>query len=154
MKIKRDQVAGAVLVILGIIVFVMTNQLSVPFTLSYPGPKALPMIAAVGFTICGTGVFLDGCKEKMKDEKPFLSKGGWIRILVAMAVLVVYIFSVSLIGYLIVTPFVAYVLVTLFAKGNKSTFKGRGIYSVLLTAVIYVVYIYVFGLSLPSGALF
>ena len=41
MKIKRDQVAGAVLVILGIIVFVMTNQLSVPFTLSYPGPKAL-----------------------------------------------------------------------------------------------------------------
>lgn len=49
MKIKRDQVAGAVLVILGIIVFVMTNQLSVPFTLSYPGPKALPMIAGSRF---------------------------------------------------------------------------------------------------------
>ena len=42
----------------------------------------------------------------------------------------------------------------LFAKGSKSTLKGRVIYSVLLTAIIYVVYIYVFGLSLPSGALF
>ena len=132
MKIKRDQVAGAVLVLLGIIVFVMTNQLSVPFTLSYPGPKALPMIAAVGFMICGAGVFLEGCKEK----------------------LAVYVFAASLIGYLIVTPFVTYALTTLFAKGSKSTLKGRVIYSVLLTAIIYVVYIYVFGLSLPSGALF
>ena len=154
MKIKRDQVAGAVLVILGIIVFVMTNQLSVPFTLSYPGPKALPMIAAVGFMICGAGVFLEGCKEKLEDAKPFLKKEGWIKILVAMAVLAVYVFAASLIGYLIVTPFVTYALTTLFAKGSKSTLKGRVIYSVLLTAIIYVVYIYVFGLSLPSGALF
>ena len=154
MKLKRDQVAGAVLVILGIIVFVMTNQLSVPFTLSYPGPKALPMIAAFGFVVCGAGVFLEGCKEKLEDEKPFLSKQGWIKALVAMVVLAVYVFAASLIGYLITTPFVTYGLTTLFAKGSKSTVKGRVIYSVLLTAIIYVVYIYVFGLSLPSGARF
>lgn len=154
MKIKRDQVAGAILVILGIVVFVMTNQLSVPFTLSYPGPKALPMIAAFGFIICGAGVFLEGCKKKLEDEKPFLNKEGWMKAFVAMAVLALYVFAASLIGYLIVTPFVTYGLTTLFAKGSKSTLKGRILYSVLLTAVIYVVYIYVFGLSLPSGSLF
>lgn len=154
MKIKRDQAAGAVLVILGIIVFVMTNQFSVPFTLSYPGPKALPMIAAVGFIICGAGVFLEGCREKLEEEKPFLTKEGWMKVLVAMVILAVYVFAASLIGYLIVTPFVTYALTTLFAKGSSSTLKGRIIFSVLLTVIIYVIYIYVFGLSLPSGALF
>ena len=90
----------------------------------------------------------------MEDEKPFLNKEGWIKALVAMVILAVYVFAASLIGYLIVTPFVTYGLTTLFAKGSKSTLKGRILYSVLLTAVIYVVYIYVFGLSLPSGSLF
>lgn len=153
MKIKRDQVAGAILVILGIIVFVMVNQLKTPFTLSYPGPKALPMIAAVGFVVCGAGVFLEGCKEKA-DEKVFMVKAGWIRMACAMAVLAVYVFAASLVGYLITTPFVTYGLTTMFAKGSSSTLKGRVIFSVLVSVIIYVIYTFVFGLSLPSGALF
>ena len=153
MKIKRDQVAGAILVILGIIVFVMTNQMSTPFSLSYPGPKALPMIAAFGFVVCGAGVFLEGCKQKA-DEKVFMAKEGWIKILGAMAVLAVYVFAASLIGYLITTPFVTYALTTMFAKGSNSTLKGRIIFSVLISVIIYVIYTYVFGLGLPSGSLF
>lgn len=153
MKVSRDKVAGAILVILGIVVFIMTNQFKMPFSFSYPGPKALPRIAAFGFVVCGAGVFLEGCK-KAAEEKPFMTKEGWIKIFMAMAVLAVYVFAASLVGYLITTPFVTYALTTLFAKGSSSTLKGRIIFSVLLSIIIYVIYTYVFGLSLPSGALF
>ncbi|MCI8888835.1 MAG: tripartite tricarboxylate transporter TctB family protein [Hungatella sp.] len=153
MNLKRDQVTGALLVLVGIVVFVMTSQMRVPFSMSYPGPKALPMIAAFGFVVCGGGIFLEGMKKKEAD-KPFMSKEGWIRMALAMAVLAVYVFASSLIGYLFTTPFAAYALTTLFAKGSKSTLKGRIIYSVLLSVIIYVIYIYVFGLTLPSGSLF
>ncbi len=153
MNIKRDQLTGALLVVIGIVVFVMTSQMNVPFSMAYPGPKALPMIAAFGFVVCGAGIFVEGMK-KQEAEKLFMTKEGWIRMALAMAVLAVYVFVSSLIGYLITTPFAAYALTTMFAKGSKSTLKGRIIYSVLLSVIIYVIYIYVFGLSLPSGSLF
>lgn len=153
MNLKRDQITGALLVLVGIVVFVMTSQLRVPFSMSYPGPKALPMIAAFGFVVCGGGIFLEGMKKKEAD-KPFMSKEGLIRMALAMVTLAVYVFASSLIGYLFTTPFAAYALTTMFAKGSKSTVKGRIFYSVLLSVIIYVIYIYVFGLTLPSGSLF
>lgn len=153
MKVKRDQITGALLVAVGIAVFLMTSQLKKPFSMSYPGPKALPMIAAFGFVVCGGGIFLEGMK-KAEEEKAFLSKEGWIRMALAMLVLAVYVFASSLIGYLPTTPFAVYALTTMFAKGSKSTVKGRAIYSVAFSLIIYVIYIYVFGLSLPTGSLF
>ena len=153
MKLKRDQVAGGVLVILGVIVFIMTSQFSTPFSLAYPGPKAVPMIAAFGFVVCGLGIFLEGCKKK-EDEKAFMMKEGWVKMFLAMVVLALYVFAASLVGYLITTPFAAYALTTMFAKGSKRTLKGRLLFAILLSVIIYVIYTYVFGLSLPSGSLF
>lgn len=154
MKANRDQITGALLVVLGIVVFIMTSQLKTPFSMSYPGPKAVPMIAAFGFVVCGAGIFAEGLKNRGKEDKPFVTKEGWIRMLVTMAVLAIYIFAASLLGYLITTPFAAYALTTLFARGKKSSLKGRILFSVLLAVIIYVIYIYVFGLTLPSGSLF
>lgn len=153
MKLKRDQITGAVLVLLGIIVAFMTSSFSVPFSMSYPGPKALPMIAVIGFIVCGAGIFVESTKRN-KEEKVFLVKEGWIRVIISLALLAVYILAMKYVGYLIATPIICYILTTLYAKGSKSTLKGRLIYTILLTAIIYVVYVYAFGLGVPTGELF
>ena len=148
MKLKRDQITGALLVLIGIIVAFMTSSFSVPFSMSYPGPKALPMIAVIGFIVCGAGIFVESTKSN-KEEKVFLVKEGWIRVIVSTVIL-----AMKYVGYLIATPVICYILTTLYAKGSKSTLKGRLIYTILLTAIIYVVYVYAFGLGVPTGELF
>lgn len=153
MKLKRDQLTGTVLVILGIVVFAMTTTFSIPITAAYPGPRMLPTIAAFGFVVCGLGIFVESTISK-KDEKTFLLKDGWIRVILTLIVIAAYIAGMTLAGYLIATPIILYVLTTMFAKSSKTSVKGRIIFSVVFSLVVYVIYVYAFGLTLPGGMLF
>ena len=152
-KIKRDQIVGAISVILGIIILVMISGYSVPFSASYPGPKALPGIAAFGFIICGIGVFVEGTLSK-KEDKPYMPKHGWPKMGLTVLVLCLYVLLEKYIGFVISTPIATFVLVTMFAKGSGSKLLTRIIFAVAVTIVIYVVYVVAFGMSLPSGILF
>ncbi len=153
MKLKRDQITGIALILLGIAVAVMVSQFKVPFSVTYPGPKALPMIAVFGFVICGAGIFAESAKST-KEEPVFLVKEGWIRILISTGILALYILGMKYLGYLIATPITCYALTTLYAKGSETTLKGRILYTVLLTLIIYVIYVFAFGLGVPAGELF
>lgn len=153
MKIKRDQVTGAVLVLLGLVVFFMTNTFTMPITAAYPGPRMLPTIAALGFMVCGSGILIGSSLGK-KEEKVYMVKAGWIRIGAVLAVIAAYIAAMTVAGYLIATPIILYVLTAMFAKGSDSTLKGRIIFSVAVSVIIYVIYVFAFGLTLPSGILF
>ena len=79
MKVKRDQLTGAVLVIAGLVFAYLISQFKTPFTAAYPGPSLLPGIGAFGLIVCGAGIFVQGCLKK-DAEKVFLSKKGWIRV--------------------------------------------------------------------------
>lgn len=153
MRLKRDQITGAVLVLTGVIIAVMVSRFKVPFSSSYPGPKALPSIAVVGFLVCGTGIFVESTRSQ-KEEPVFLVQEGWIRVAESIALLAAYILVMKYVGYLIATPVVCYLLTTLYAKGSNSTVKGRLIYTAVLTLLLYVIYVFVFGLGLPAGELF
>lgn len=139
--------------LLGIVVFLMTTTFSIPITAAYPGPRMLPSIAAFGFVVCGLGIFVEGTISK-KEEKTFLVKEGWIRVLLTLAVIAAYIAGMTVAGYLITTPIILYVLTTMFAKGSKTTIKGRVIFSVAVAVIIYAIYVFAFGLTLPAGMLF
>lgn len=153
MKIKRDQLTGAVLIILGIVVFIMTTSFSIPITGAYPGPRMLPTIAAFGFAVCGLGIFVNGTMSK-KEEKVYMVKAGWIRIGITLAVIAAYIAAMTVAGYLIATPVILYILTTMFARGSQTSLKGRIIFSVAVAVIIYVIYVFAFGLTLPGGMLF
>lgn len=152
-KIKRDQITGAALVLVGLVVAILVSRFKMPMTSAYPGPKMLPMIAVFGFIVCGGGIFIESTLSK-KEEKPFMVKEGWVRMGITLIVLAVYVLAMTYVGYLIATPVITYVMATLFAKGKTSSVKGRIIFSVLLTVIIYVIYVFAFGLGLPDGLLF
>jgi len=153
MKGKRDQITGAVLVILGIVVFLMTTTFSIPVTSSYPGPRMLPDIAAFGFVVCGLGIFIESIVNK-KEGTSYLTKEGWLKVVTVFLIIAGYIAGMLVAGYLIATPVILYIMTTLFAKGSSSTTKGRIMFSVLTAVIIYLIYVYAFGLTLPSGLLF
>ena len=148
MKIKRDQLTGAVLILLGIVVFMMTTSFSIPITGAYPGPRMLPTIAAFGL-----GILVNGTMSK-KEEKVYMVKAGWIRIGIPLAVIAAYIAAMTAVGYLIATPVILYILTTMFDRGSQTSLKGRIIFSVAVAVIIYVIYVFAFGLTLPGGMLF
>lgn len=152
-RAKRDQLTGAVLILTGVVTALLVSRFQIPMTASYPGPKMLPSIAAVGFVVCGIGCFVDGTLNK-KEEKAFMIKEGWIRMGAALGILAAYVFAMTYVGYLIATPIAAYILTTLFAREHTSTIQGRVVFSVLLAVIIYVIYVFAFGLGLPDGMLF
>ena len=153
MKGKRDQITGVVLVILGIVVFLMTTTFSIPITPSYPGPRMLPDIAAFGFVICGSGIFIESVVNK-KEGITYLTKEGWFRAGNVFLIIIAYIAGMLAVGYFITTPVIIYIMTTLFAKGSSSTRKGRILFSIITSVIIYLIYVFVFGLTLPSGLLF
>lgn len=150
---KRDQITGGFIFILGVIVYTLTTSFSKPLSMTYPGPRMLPTIAAFGFIICGTGIFLTST-FKHSEEKAFMSKSGWLRIGLILTILAVYILSMKILGFLIITPICLYILVTLFSKGWKSSLIGRVVFSLVFTGIIYVLYSNVFGLTLPRSMFF
>lgn len=149
LKIKRDQLIGLGLVILGLLIFAMIQGYSVPFTASYPGPKALPGLAAFGFVVCGAGIFIQGTTNK-KEDKAFLIKEGWVKLFSVFALLVLYVFIMKYLGFLITTPFVCYIFATLFAKNVKCPVRNRIIFSILFTVFIYFLYTKAFSLPMPE----
>lgn len=155
MKLKRDQITGIVLMVLAIAVTVLVFQFKKPMTAAYPGPKLFPLISAFGFAVCGLGIFITSTLSK-KEEQVFLMKEGWIKVGLTFLILCVYVFLMKYLGYLIVTPFTIFAFSTLFAKYGKvqSKILYRIIFSVAFSVFVYVMYVNVFGMTLPSGSLF
>ncbi len=152
MKLSRDQITGAAVVLLGLYVFAAISGYSVPFTASYPGPRALPGLAAIGFVICGTGIFINGCRHH--DGTPFLTKQGWGKLLLNVLLLALYILAMKYFGYSIATPILLFILSTWYAKGYTAKLPARIIFAIAVTIIVYLAYHIAFGYNLPVGEFF
>ncbi|MCD8222026.1 MAG: tripartite tricarboxylate transporter TctB family protein [Clostridiales bacterium] len=155
MKVKRDQVCGLALIIVGIIFGYLTSQFSKPFTPEYPGPKLLPAIAVFGLVVCGAGVFVNGCRQKA-DDKLLVDLTGFIRIVITFVILCVYVLAMKYVGFLIASPIVLYILTTYFSKASNLPTKlwARIVFSIAVSLILYAMYVPLFGMTLPGGLLF
>ncbi len=105
-------------------------------------------------SVCGLRLILVNGTMSKKEEKVYMVKAGWIRIGITLAVIAAYIAAMTAVGYLIATPVILYILTTMFARGSQTSLKGRIIFSVAVAVIIYVIYVFAFGLTLPGGMLF
>lgn len=155
MKIKRDQVTGLVLIILGVVFAVLISQFKKPFTPEYPGPMLLPGIGVFGLIVCGAGILVSGFRQTGED-KTFVSKAGWMRMLVTFAALCAYIFAMKYLGFFIVTPFVLFGITTYFsaASGVKTKLWVNILFAVAVSVFIWFMYVKLFSMPLPDGILF
>ena len=155
MKIKRDQITGLALILVGVVFAVLISQFKTPFTPEYPGPKLLPGIGVFGLIVCGLGVFVNGCRQQEPD-KVVLTASGLVRVVITFAILCAYILLMKFLGFLIVTPFVVFGITYYFSKASSVEIKlwVNILFSLAVTFIIWGMYVLLFGMTLPTGQIF
>ena len=109
------------------------------------GPAFFPKVICVILFVLGAALFISNLKTHFKADV----KNVKYTILV-MAVFAVYIFLISKIGYLVSTILFAFSIVTIL---KDTTFTVKILFSIIFPVSLYLLFTYVFKVSLPEGIL-
>ena len=154
MKMRRDMVTGIVGLLTCVFFFFMTLQVRQPAKLLEPGPRLLPFVALFLIGISSIALIVKGYKEREIAEKPYFPKGGVLKVTKSFLMLVVYAVAMTYLGFIITTPFATAAFIY-DLKGNSEVKPvPTAIISVVVTAVLYAMFVFAFQIKLPAGVLF
>lgn len=154
MKMRHDMVTGIVGLLACIFFFIMTQQVRQPANLLEPGPRLLPYVAIFLIGISSIALIVKGYKEREIAEKPYFPKGGVIKVTKSFLMLVIYAVAMTYLGFVITTPFATAAFIY-DLKGNSEVKPvSTVIISVVVTAVLYAMFVFAFQIKLPAGVLF
>ena len=154
MKMRHDMVTGIVGLLTCIFFFIMTQQVRQPANLLEPGPRLLPYVAIFMIGISSIALIVKGYKEREIAEKPYFPKGGVIKVTKSFLMLVIYAVAMTYLGFVITTPFATAAFIY-DLKGNSEVKPvSTVIISVVVTAVLYAMFVFAFQIKLPAGVLF
>ena len=154
MKMRHDMVTGIVGLLTCIFFFIMTQQVHQPANLLEPGPRLLPYVAIFLIGISSIALIVKGYKEREIAEKPYFPKGGVIKVTKSFLMLVIYAVAMTYLGFVITTPFATAAFIY-DLKGNSEVKPvSTVIISVVVTAVLYAMFVFAFQIKLPAGVLF
>ena len=139
-------------ILFGIAGIIMASNIQSIYTVATEdiGPKMFPIFACVGIILAAVGKLLTAPKGKIE---PFLSKEAWIRIGVMLGMFILYYLGMKYFGFLISTPIFLYAQ-SRYMSLRKVTVLKSIIVSVVLTAVLYVIFNYLIQCILPVGEIF
>jgi formate-dependent nitrite reductase membrane component NrfD len=147
-------VTGIVGLLTCIFFFIMTQQVRQPANLLEPGPRLLPYVAIFLIGISSIALIVKGYKEREIAEKPYFPKGGVIKVTKSFLMLVIYAVAMTYLGFVITTPFATAAFIY-DLKGNSEVKPvSTVIISVVVTAVLYAMFVFAFQIKLPAGVLF
>ena len=89
-----------------------------------------------------------------KEEKPYFPKGGIKKITKSFIMLCIYAVMLNFFGFLISTPFATFAFIYDLKGENKIKPLPSAIIAIVVTAVLYLMFVYGFQVRLPSGKLF
>lgn len=154
MKMRHDMVTGIVGLLTCIFFFIMTQQVRQSANLLEPGPRLLPYVAIFLIGISSIALIVKGYKEREIAEKPYFPKGGVIKVTKSFLMLVIYAVAMTYLGFVITTPFATAAFIY-DLKGNSEVKPvSTVIISVVVTAVLYAMFVFAFQIKLPAGVLF
>ncbi len=154
MKMRHNMVTGIVGLLTCIFFFIMTQQVRQPANLLEPGPRLLPYVAIFLIGISSIALIVKGYKEREIAEKPYFPKGGVIKVTKSFLMLVIYAVAMTYLGFVITTPFATAAFIY-DLKGNSEVKPvSTVIISVVVTAVLYAMFVFAFQIKLPAGVLF
>ena len=154
MKMRHDMVTGIVGLLTCIFFFIMTQQVRQPANLLEPGPRLLPYVAIFLIGISSIALIVKGYKEREIAEKPYFPKGGGIKVTKSFLMQVIYAVAMTYLGFVITTPFATAAFIY-DLKGNSEVKPvSTVIISVVVTAVLYAMFVFAFQIKLPAGVLF
>ncbi|MGH0053441.1 MAG: tripartite tricarboxylate transporter TctB family protein [Sphaerochaetaceae bacterium] len=137
----KDRVLAGISLCLGILMFVLTF-FTVDPTIRIegdPGPQFFPYVCASIFILFGIILAMRKSPEEI-EKKPFLTKIQWIKLFSLLGVLGIYILLIAFAGFCIGTCILLFVVSSMFAYGKNVSIYKRGIYSILVTVVMYLLF--------------
>ena len=154
MKMRHDMVTGIVGLLTCIFFFIMTQQVRQPANLLEPGPRLLPYVAIFLIGISSIALIVKGLQGARDCQKPYFPKGGVIKVTKSFLMLVIYAVAMTYLGFVITTPFATAAFIY-DLKGNSEVKPvSTVIISVVVTAVLYAMFVFAFQIKLPAGVLF
>lgn len=154
MKMRHDMVTGIVGLLTCIFFFIMTQQVRQPANLLEPGPRLLPYVAIFLIGISSIALIVKGYKEREIAEKPYFPKGGVIKVTKSFLMLVIYAVAMTYLGFVITTPFATAAFIYALKGNSEVKPVSTVIISVVVTAVLYAMFVFAFQIKLPAGVLF
>ena len=154
MKMRHDMVTGIVGLLTCIFFFIMTQQVRQPANLLEPGPRLLPYVAIFLIGISSIALIVKGYKEREIAEKPYFPKGGVIKVTKSFLMLVIYAVAMTYLGFVITTPFATAAFIYDLKGNSEAKPVSTVIISVVVTAVLYAMFVFAFQIKLPAGVLF
>ena len=154
MKMRHDMVTGIVGLLTCIFFFIMTQQVRQPANLLEPGPRLLPYVAIFLIGISSIALIVKGYKEREIAEKPYFPKGGVIKVTKSFLMLVIYAVAMTYLGFVITTPFATAAFIYDLKGNSEVKSVSTVIISVVVTAVLYAMFVFAFQIKLPAGVLF
>jgi putative tricarboxylic transport membrane protein len=142
---RSDRVSGFALMAVAAAIAIEARTFDVRFLTDPLGPKALPLFVA---GLVGVGGLLLVARP---DTEPVWPAGRtWIRLAAALASFSLYAVLLAPLGFLVSTTLVVTALSLVFAGPLWRSLAS----AVILSGVMYLVFVYGLGLSLPLGTLF
>ena len=152
-RISKDKIVSIVFILLSVAILVLTQQVRVLPNLAEPGPRLFPQIAAIGMILCGIGMFFTKDPEA-KEETVYLTRDGWKRFAVVIAVMAAYILGLTYIGFLISTPIAMLGFIAVLRSGKPVSKIGSVIIALAVTGILYFTFVKLFVIPLPKGKFF
>ena len=156
-KIKKDQILGIAALIIAAFYAFHVSKLPPTSYVADPGPKMFPMAGCLILGICGILLIIHPSKA---EGKALFTKEQWLHCWLLFGIYVLYLVLLWLVGFTYAVPVILLVLSYVFSFVTKpdEAFKKRIvktlIYTVVLGAAVYVLYVVVLDAQLPGGILF
>lgn len=144
---KADIGVGSGLIIFSTWVFWYAGEYS-KATIYYYGPNFFPQFLAIAMSICGIILIVNAIRGKSLAKLDRIHLKGFIRMVVAIAICIGYLFLMQVAGFAMSTVVFLYVLMMFI--GQKGLVK-RISSSIAVSLIVWAIFRYFLIIPLPTG---
>jgi len=144
---KADIGTGIGLIIFSTWIFWYASAYS-KATIYYYGPNFFPQALAIAMTICAIILILNATKGKSMESSDRIELKGFIRMVIAIAICIGYLFLMQVIGFTMGTCVFLYVLMMFIGQQGL---KKRIISSIGVSLIVWAIFRYFLVIPLPTG---
>ena len=139
---------------MAVVFFAATPIIRIPPNLSEPGPRVFPYMAEAMVFVCSILMFFQKEKDGGKAAEPFLTKDGWKRLGIVLAMMGGYALLLFLLGFIVSTVVSVLAFIYVLQSGAKVSLVAATVIAAVATSAIYLLFNNVFSIRLPEGLFF
>jgi len=151
--LKKDRIVGSILGVISIGFLVMTRMLPKSRFSTTVGPRLFPYLAAGGLLLCAIGLVIKPGADDDR-QKAFLDRNGWIRVGKLAAVLIIFPLLFYYTGFIATSLVFLFMMIRMFDLDREVPIWKTAVVTVVITAILYLVFSYLLKIQLPRGEVF